>query len=71
MSLENLTIDRIDAINERLHKANGIVGMIRVSNHQASEYAIEHAAWAVEGLLDEIETIINGKAIDALPEVAL
>ena len=61
MSCETLPLDMVDAINERLHKASGIVDLIRVSNGQASEATIEHSAWAVEGLLNEIHAIVNGE----------
>jgi len=59
---EVAAIDAIDGISERLHKANAIASLIRVAGKEASDYALENAAWAIEGLLDEVHALAIGES---------
>ena len=59
---EAMAIAAIEGISERLHKANAIASLIRVAGKEASDYALENAAWAIEGLLDEVHELATGES---------
>ena len=67
MTARSFSLDVVDAINERLYKAGGIAALLRTSEGNATEDAITNSAWTIEGLLEEVHTLVNGdgKAAEA------